>query len=237
MVPIPDPASIQPFEMTFRAAVWMGALTSVHICAMARLPILTAYLMGAGISKRHALILTVLFAAGLAAGTVLVGLTAIPMAGGVHRAFQVNKCLFWILGSFLVVVGVLISGLINLQLVPRKWRKVAERLIKTDGLGALLLGIALGLLQIPACPNCRTELLRVVESAAGGGLPFCNLVLLVGFTAGQSCAVLSFGTLISLLRPGLLAWLRRRMCSIEPRLQLLVGNMLVVLGIYFVVVG
>ena len=171
MIPIPDPASIQPPEMTFVAAVWMGALTSVHVCAVARLPILAAYLVGAGVSKKHALILTVLFAAGLAAGTVLVGLTAIPMAGGVHRAFQVNKCLFWILGSFLVVVGVLISGLINLQLVPGKWRSVAERLVRTDGLGALLLGIALGLLQIPACPTCRAELLRVVESAAVGGLP------------------------------------------------------------------
>jgi hypothetical protein len=237
MIPIPDPASILPPEMTFAAAVWMGALTSVHVCAVARLPILAAYLVGAGVSKKHTLILTVLFASGLAAGTVLVGLTAIPMAGGVHRAFQVNKCLFWILGSFLVVVGVLISGLINLQLVPGKWRSVAERLVRTDGLGALLLGIALGLLQIPACPTCRAELLRVVESAAVAGLPSCNLILLIGFTAGQSCMVLSLGVLISLLRPGLLKWLRMRMCSIEPRLQLLIGNMLVVLGIYFVVVG
>jgi hypothetical protein len=237
MISILDPASIQPPEMTLVAAVWMGALTSVHVCAVARLPILAAYIMGAGVPRRHALMLTVLFALGLAAATVLVGLTAIPMAGGVHRAFQVNKCLFWILGSCLVVVGVLISGLINLHLVPEKWRSVAERLVRTDGLGALLLGIALGLLQIPACPTCRAELLRVVESAAVGSLFSCNLILLVGFTAGQSCVVLSLGALISVLRPSLLTWLRMRMCSIEPRMQLLIGNMLVVLGIYFVVVG
>lgn len=237
MVSAFDPTLTQTPEMTLAFATGMGVVASLHVCAAARLPILAAYLASAGGTRKHSLTLTILFALGLAAGTVLVGLTAMPMADGVHRAFQVNKCLFWILGSCLAVVGVLISGLVNLQFVPEKWRSVAERLVRTDGLGALLLGVALGLLQIPACPTCRAELLSVVESTAVGGLPSCNLILLLGFTAGQSCVVLSLGVLISLLRPSLLTWLRTRMCSIEQRLQLLIGNMLVVLGIYFFVVG
>ena len=183
------------------------------------------------------LILTVLFTLGLAGGTVLLGLTATPTADGVHQALQVSKCLFWILGLCLVGAGVLISGLINLQLVPPKWRGVAERLVGTDWPGALLLGIVLGLLQTPACPTCRAELLVVVEGAAVEGSALYGLILLLAFTAGQSLMALTVGMLAGLLRPRLLAWLRRWMCSIEPRMQLLTGNMLVVIGIYFVVVG
>ena len=211
MIPTPNPFSIQPPEMTLAAAVWMGVLASLHVCAVARLPILAAYVVGAGVSRRHALTLTVLFTLGLAAGMVLVGLTAIPIADGIHHALQVNKCLFWVLGTCLAVVGVLISGRINLQLMPPKWRSVAERLVRTDGLGALLLGIALGLLQTPACPICRAEFLTVVESAAVGNFSFYSLTLLVGFTAGQSLVVLSLGVLLSLLRRSLLMCLRTRM--------------------------
>jgi hypothetical protein len=70
-----------------------------------------------------------------------------------------------------------------------------------------------------------------------GGLPWHGLLLLTGFAAGQSLVVLGVGTLTGLLKPGLIGWLRTRRCSIEPQMQLLTGNMLVVLGIYFVMVG
>jgi cytochrome c biogenesis protein CcdA len=237
MVSTLDLASIEPPAMTLAAAVWMGVLASLNVCAVVRLPILVAYVAGTGVSRRRSLILTAFFALGLAGGTLLLGLMATPMADGLHKALQVNKCLFWTLGLCLVVAGVLISGLINLPLVPEKWRGIGERLAKADLPGALLLGIVFGLLQTPACPTCRAQLLMVVDPAAVGGFSLYGLVLLVGFAAGQSLAALGVGTLTGLLRPSLLAWLRRWMCSIEPRMQLLTGNMLVVLGIYFVIVG
>ena len=220
--------------MTLAVSVWMGVLASASVCAVVRLPILVAYVAAAGTTRRHAAILTVLFALGLAGGTVLLGLTATPTDDGVHKTLQVSKGLFWILGLCLAGAGVLISGLVNLQLVPPKWRGVAERLVRTDWPGALLLGLVLGLLQTPACPTCRAELLVVVEGAAVS--PY-GLLLLLAFTAAPSLTALIVGMLIGLLRPCLLAWLRRWMCSIEPRMQLLIGNMLVVIGIYFVVVG
>ena len=219
------------------ASVWMGVLASASVCAVVRLPLLVTYVAATGTTRRHAAILTVLFTLGLAGGTVLLGLTATPTDGGVHQALQVSKGLFWILGLCLIVVGVLISGLINLQLVPAKWRGLAERLVGTDWPGALLLGIVLGLLQTPACPTCRAELLAVVEGAAVKGSALYGFLLLLAFTAAQSFTALTVGMLAGLLRPSLLAWLRRWMCSIELHMQLLMGNMLVVIGIYFVVVG
>jgi hypothetical protein len=62
-------------------------------------------------------------------------------------------------------------------------------------------------------------------------------MLLVGFVAGLSLAALGLGLMVALLKPSLFAWLRTQMCSLEQWTRLLAGNMLVVLGVYFVIVG
>jgi cytochrome c biogenesis protein CcdA len=237
MMPNLEPLLAQPSGLTLTAALWIGVLASLNVCAVVRLPVLAAYVGGVAASRRHALILTVLFALGLAGGTTLLGLTATPLADGVHRTLQVDKYLFWTLGSCLIVVGVLISGLIHPQLVPGTWRRIGEQLVRANLLGSLLLGIVFGLLQVPACPVCRAELQAIVEAVPAGGVSPYGLSLLAAFVAGQSLVTLGVGVLTGLLKPGLLAWLRTQMCSIEPRMQFLTGNMLVVLGIYFVIVG
>jgi cytochrome c biogenesis protein CcdA len=220
--------------MTLTVAMWMGALATLNVCAVVRLPVVAAYVACAGTSRKHVVILAVLLAGGLAGGTWLLGATATPAADGVHKVLQVNKHSFWILGSCLIAIGVLVSGLINLPLVPEKWRRLSERLAPATVPGALLLGLVLGLLQTPACPTCRAQLLAVVEAApiqGSGSLP------LVGFAAGLSLAALGLGLLVALLKPRLFGWLRTQMCSLEQHVQLLIGNMLVVFGIYFIIVG
>jgi cytochrome c biogenesis protein CcdA len=234
MVPTPDSLSIQAGEMTLTVAMWMGVLAAFNVCAVVRLPVVAAYVAGAGTSRKHAMILAVLLAFGLAGGTWLLGVTATPAADGVHKVLQVNKYAFWILGSCLIAMGVLVSGLINLPLVPEKWRRLSQRLAPATVPGALLLGLALGLLQTPACLACRTQLLAVVEATPIQG-PGSSL--LVGFAAGLSLAALGLGLLVALLKPCLFGWLRTQMCSLEQRMQLLIGNMLVVFGIYFIIVG
>jgi cytochrome c biogenesis protein CcdA len=237
MVSTLDSLSIQPAEMTLAVAIWVGVLASLNICAVVRLPVLAAYVAGAGTSRKHALILAGLFALGLAGGTWLLGLAAAPMADGVHKALQMNKYSFWILGFSLIAVGVLVSGLVDPQLVPEKWRRIGQRPAQANVPGALLLGFVLGLLQTPACPTCRAQLLAVVEAAPIQGSSLGGPILLVGFAVGQSLVALGVGIMVGLLKPSLFAWLRTRMCSLEQRVQLLTGNMLVVLGVYFVIVG
>ncbi len=237
MIAVPDSLPMQSAEMTLAVAGWMGVLASLHVCAVLRLPILAAYMVGTGASRKRVLLLAPFLTVGLLSGTVLLGITAIPLADGVHRTLQVSKYLFWILGACLVVVGMPLSGLIDPQLVPERCRKIWERLAKTDALGALLLGFVLGLLQTPACPTCRAELLAVVAAVPAQGSSISLLDLLMGFAAGQSLLAGCVAAWAGLLRPHLLAWLRTRMCSAEPRAQFLTGNMLVMLGIYFVIVG
>lgn len=236
MVSMFDPMSIPASGVTWTIAVWMGVLALLNLCALIRLPILAAYVAGVGGTKKHSLLVTVLFALGLVGGTVLLGLMATPLADGVHKALQVDKRLFWILGLCLILLGICLSRLVDGLLALERWRHVRERLGRTDLLGALLLGLVLGLSHTPACPTCRAELLTVVEGSSVSGAPLGGLMLL-GFAAGQCLVVLAIGVLTAVLRPSLFLWLRTRMCSLEQRMQLLTGNMLVVVGIYFALIG
>jgi hypothetical protein len=231
MVSTFDSLSLPPADMTLTVAIWMGVLASLHTCAVVRLPILATYVAGMGTSRKHAALLAGLLALGLVGGTCLLGLAATPAADGVHETLRVNKYSFWVLGSCLVVTGVLVCGL-----VPERWRCVGRWLARANVPGALLLGFVLGLLLMPACPTCRAQLLAIME-AASKGLSVSGPVLLVGFAVAQGLVALGVGMMVALLKPILVSRLRTRMCSLEQRVQLLAGNVLVVLGVYFVIVG
>jgi cytochrome c biogenesis protein CcdA len=237
VIPGMEGLSTRAGEMTLSAVFLAGIATSLGLCAAIRLPLAVVYVTGAGRSRGHALVLSVLFVLGLMAGTVLLGTNAVLMGDGRQQVFQVDKHLFWGLGLGLVAAGLLVSGLINPQLLPRWLRGIGELLTRVGWLGALLAGGALGLLQTPVCPSCSAALQTLAETARLGGASSDGLLLLTGFAAGQSAVVLCVAVLVSVMRRDVLMWLRAAMCSVEPRMQLLAGNLLMVLGLYFVIVG
>ena len=226
---------VQSSEATLLTAFMAGTAVSLSLCAVIRLPIVLAYVAGAARSKWHGSVLSVLFALGLIAGTVLLGKMTAAADGGLQGLLSMNKYLFWALGAALFVAGVLFSGLINPRLLPERWQRVAERLSKTGSPGAFLLGSAFGLLQTPTCPNCGTAIQTLSEAARGSASG--GSVLFMAFAAGQGVLMLVVGVLFSLAMPRLLLALRTRMCSVEQRIQLLAGNMLMILGVYFVIVS
>jgi cytochrome c biogenesis protein CcdA len=222
--------------MTLLTVFIVGTAASLSLCAVVRLPIVLAYVAGTANSKRHGVVLSVLFAVGLIVGTVLLGLTAGPQDEGLRTMLGLNKVLFWLLGAGLFITGVLLSGVINPHLLPAGWQKVARRMARTGATGALLLGCAFGLLQTPACPTCGSAMQALVQ-VAGEKSSLGGALLFSGFAAGQGLMMLAIGVLTSLLMPELLVRLRAKMCSIEQRIQLLAGNVLMILGIYFIIVG
>ncbi len=218
--------------MTLSAVFWAGIAVSVGLCVAVRLPIIVAYVLGAAGSRMHALVLSVLLVLGLIAGTVLLGNTALATSDGGHRVLQADKQVFWGLGLALFVAGVLISGLVDPRLLPRGLQGLGAWLCRVRWLGAFLLGGALSLVVTPACPKCGAALRTLVEQGSSS-----DVLLLAAFAAGQSAMALGVAVLVSVIRPDLLGWLRTLMCSVEQRVQLLAGNLLMILGLYLVIVG
>lgn len=223
-------------DVTVLAAFIAGTTASLGLCAVIRLPIVVAYVAGVAGSKRQGVFLSGLFALGLVVGTGSLGLIAGASGEGPRSLLSWNRYLFWCLGVGLFVTGVFLSRLINPHLLPVRWQKAAGRLAWAGLPGAFLLGCAFGLLQTPACPHCGAAVQTFVEIVCSSSLCY-GLLLFTFFATGQGITMLAVGALTSLVMPDLLRWLRTRMCSIEPRIQLLAGNVLMILGIHFIIVG
>ncbi len=237
MIAIIDQLSILSPETALSAAFRAGITASLSLYGVIRLPIVAGYVAGAGKSRIHATLLAILFALGFITGTTFLGLTAIPTDDGQHSVLHVNGAVYQVLGLGLFAIGILISGLVHPELFPEKLRRTAQRLSGAALPGAFLLGGAFGLLQTWVHPYGGAGLLSFMEATAAAGASQGSLVLLVSFAVGQSATALAAGVLTALVKPDLLLSLRRWMCSLEQRIQLLAGNLLMVLGIYLVIIG
>ncbi len=216
---------------------WIGAVTSLSSCTAIRLPVVLGYVGASVHSRKRSLLLTALFLLGLVISYVLIGAAAAFMGGMVHQLLNTSKVIFWVCGVLLFVGGALISGLISPNLLSGRWRRMAVRLERARGVGALAFGFLFGLLTMPACPLCGAGLIVLAGIVAAKGLTPYGLAIFASFALGQGLPLAATGVLTTILKPGLMNWLRTRLCSVEQYTQLLCGNLLMVLGIYFVVVG
>lgn len=215
---------------------WVGAMVSLSSCMVLRLPVVVAYILGSKASKKHGLLLTVLFVLGLVSGCLLIGAT-VAFGGGGQKLLHINKFLYWGLGTLLLVAGVVMSGLVGGSLAPKGWQHIDDKLAKAGAVGAFVLGAGFGLVLMPACPSCGGGLIAIAGMVGARNLSLLGLALFASFGLGQGLPVLALGVLTSLVRPELVRKMRTHMCSLEQRMRLFAGNALMVVGIYFIVVG
>ena len=215
----------------------IGAIASISSCTLIRLPIVMGCVAGSGISKRRGLLLTALFCLGLVLSYVLLGAITAFMGEFIHKFLLFNKYFFWLLGVVLFVAGVWVSGLLSLRSLPEQCQTVGTRLRRRGIVGTFVLGLLFGLLETPACPCCGGGLLVLAGVVVAKDLSSYGLLVFASFALGQSVPVVVTGILTGLVKPDLIRRLRDRMCSIEQRVQLIAGNVLMVLGIYLIVVG
>jgi cytochrome c biogenesis protein CcdA len=91
VIPSIEELATRPEGLTPFMVFWAGAVVSVSLCAAIRLPVVLAFIVGVGNSRRYALALSALFTLGLIVGVVLLGTAAVPTSDGLHRTLQVDK--------------------------------------------------------------------------------------------------------------------------------------------------
>jgi len=155
--------------------------------------------------------------------------------GAVLATVHTSKVIFWILGGVLFLAGVLTSGILSSHLLPQRWQHIGRWFSLVDRVGAFALGAFFGLLTMPACPAGLGLTGSSAGTAQATSLP--GETAFISFALGLGVPILAVGLLTTILKPDLTKRLRRYMCSIEQKTQLLCGNLLMILGIYFVVVG
>jgi cytochrome c biogenesis protein CcdA len=215
---------------------WAGAFASLSSCTIVRVPVVLGYVSGATDSKGKSIFLTLLFVLGLTISYTIFGILLGLMGNLTYNLIQINKYIFWLLGIVLFVLGLFVSGLINLKIFNTRFNSI-DRFKNATSLGALLFGIVFALIEMPTCPCCGGLLLLIAGIVVAKNLSVYAVLIFISFALGQSFPILAIGLSTSLIKTDLVNYLRLKIHQLESRVRLVAGNILMTLGIYFFVIA
>ncbi len=215
---------------------WAGALASMSSCTIVRVPVALGYIAGAADSKKKGILVTVFFVTGLVAAYTVVGVFLGMVGNFAFTIIQVNKYIFYLLGIMLLVTGLFVSGLLHIKHLPRMFQ-FRENFQDVTLIGAFVFGTLFALLEMPTCPCCGGILLMLASLVVTQNLGPYSFLIFVSFALGQSFPVLAVSLSASLLKGDLIMFLITRIRRIEDHINLIAGNVLMALGLYYLVIA
>lgn len=219
-----------PFLAVF-VVFWVGAIASMGSCTIIRMPVVLGYVVGASDSRKRSFLLTLLFVMGSIFSYTMLGMLFGVIGNFALRLVQISKYVLWTLGGLLFFIGLFVSGLINLKIFSSH-HHVGNRFRNVSFFGAFLFGLVFALLEMPACPCCGALLLVIAGLVIPKGSVFYSMIIFMFFAIGQSIPLLAVGS-----SAGLVKYLTPRITRFEGHIRLVAGNVLIVLGIYFLTTG
>jgi cytochrome c-type biogenesis protein len=215
---------------------WAGALASLSSCTIVRVPIALGFIAGATESKKKALLVTLLFVVGLVAAYTIIGVFLGIVGKLALTIVQCNKYIFYLIGGLLLIFGLFISGLLKIRHMPKIFQ-LRENFKHVTFFGALVFGILFALLEMPTCPTCGGLLLMLASLVVTHNLAPYSVLIFASFALGQSFPVLAVALSASLLKTDIIMFLASKVQRIEDHINFVSGNVLITLGIYYLVVA
>jgi cytochrome c biogenesis protein CcdA len=223
--------------MALAVAFWAGVLASLNSYTLLRLPVIAGCTAGLGTLKKQSLAVATVFTLGLVASYVVLGAMIAFGNISIEEILRLNKYVYWLFGGGLLLAGIWVGGFLGSGIHHDPNNHEVKSLGRATLAGLFFLGIACGLPLIPVGSSSGIGLLVLARCVAGHGLSWMGLLAFLSFGMGQSVPVLAVGLLTALVKTPLIRRLRPKLCSIEQQIRLAAGNGLMVLGIYFMIVG
>lgn len=172
--------------LAYGASYMGGVVATASPCILASIPLVIGFVGGyAGGNKKQAFFYSLTFVVGLALIMSVLGAIAALMG---TLFGQVGAYWYFVVAVILMVMGLQLSGLINLKLGGNAQRFLPQR---TGLIGALILGMLFGLVLAP----CATPVLAVILTlAAVKGEVAYGSSLLFAYALGQGTLVILAGT-------------------------------------------
>jgi cytochrome c biogenesis protein CcdA len=222
--------------LIFFAVFMTGALTSLSSSTIVRVPVALGFIAGATESKKKALFVTFLFIFGLVIACTVLGLF-LGMVGRVaFTIIQCNKYIFYLLGFLLFVFGLFIAGLLKIKRLPGVLQ-FRESLKHATFFRAFFFGTLFALIEMPTCPASAGLLLMLASLVVTHNLAQYSVLIFVSFALGQSLPVLAVALSANLVKTDVIMFLVMKIRRIEDRIDFFAGNMLITLGIYYLVIA
>jgi cytochrome c-type biogenesis protein len=210
--------SLWAYILTFAG----GVLTSLGLCNIAMIPLVIAFVGGQkNVGRGRSLALSCAFALGLAITLMALGVIAAlvgGMLGGNSRLW------YYIVAAVCIVMGLQWLGVLHLPL-PEWGAGTRERITQKGILGALLLGLASGLVASGCATPALAAILTLVMSK--GAIAYGASLLLV-YGLGRGVPIIVLGTFAGMIKliPRLMEW--------TSCLEQASGVLMIGIGLYFI---
>jgi len=206
--------------LAYGASYLGGVLATASPCILASIPLVIGFVGGyAEGSKKKAFFYSVTFVVGLALVMSILG----AMAAFMGTLFgQVGTYWYFVVAVILMVMGLQLTGLINLKLGGHAQRLLPQR---TGLIGALILGMLFGLVLAP----CATPVLAVILTvAAVKGEVAYGSSLLFAYALGQGTLVILAGTFTGVIE----GFLQSKGARFGTLMQQAAGGLIFLVGAY-----
>lgn len=211
--------------LAYGASYLGGVIATASPCILASIPLVIGFVGGyAGGNKRQAFWYSLTFVVGLALVMSVLGALA-AMAGTLFG--EVGTFWYFVVATILMVMGLQLSGLINLRLGGNAQHFLPK---KTGLLGALILGMLFGLVLSP----CASPVLAVILTlAAVQGHVVYGSTLLFAYALGQGTLILVAGTFTGVIE----SYLQSKSARMGIVLQQVAGGLIFFAGCYILFQG
>lgn len=206
--------------LAYGASYLGGVIATASPCILASIPLVIGFVGGyAGGSKKQAFFYSLTFVVGLAVVMSILGAVA-ALAGTMFG--QVGTYWYFVVAVILIVMGLQLSGLINLKMGGNAQRFLPRR---TGLVGALILGALFGLVLSP----CASSVLAVILTlAAVQGKVVYGSTLLFAYALGQGTLILLAGTFTGVIE----SYLQSKSAKVGTMLQKAAGGLIFFAGCY-----
>jgi cytochrome c biogenesis protein CcdA len=194
-------------------------------CILASIPLVIGFVGGyAGGNKKQAFFYSLTFVVGLAAVMSILGAMAAPMG---TMFGDVGTYWYFVVAVILIVMGLQLSGLINLKLGGNAQRFLPRR---TGLAGTLILGALFGLVLSP----CASPVLAVILTlAAVQGHVAYGSTLIFAYALGQGTLILLAGTFTGVIE----SYPQSKSAQVGALLQKAAGGLIFLAGCYILFQG
>ena len=206
--------------LAYGASYLGGVIATASPCILASIPLVIGFVGGyAGGNKKQAFFYSLTFVVGLAVVMSILG----AMAALMGTMFgQVGTYLYFVVAVILIVMGLQLSGLINLKMGGASQKFLPQR---TGLIGALILGALFGLVLSP----CASPVLAVILTlAAVKGEVAYGSTLLFAYALGQGTLIILAGTFTGVIE----SFLQSKGAKFGTIMQQVAGFLIFFVGAY-----
>jgi cytochrome c-type biogenesis protein len=206
--------------LAYGASYLGGVIATASPCILASIPLVIGFVGGyAGGNKKQAFFYSLTFVLGLAVVMSILG----AMAALMGTMFgQVGTYWYFVVAVILMVMGLQLSGMINLKLGGASQKFLPQR---TGLVGALILGALFGLVLSP----CASPVLAVILTlAAVKGEVTYGSTLLFAYALGQGTLIILAGTFTGVIE----SFLQSKGAKFGTIMQQVAGFLIFFVGAY-----